>query len=583
MPSFHTLPGSGRAFHFRRKIGSGAFGEVYLAEMSTPGGFSKLVAVKLLKADFVEEPEILGRMRDEARMLGHLDHPSIVQADDLVFLAGRMAVIMEYVSGANLLWLINPRQCPEPLPPNVVLHIVRRVADALDTAWSRPSVLSGQPLRILHRDIKPSNIRITHDGEVKVLDFGVARAEAMERDAATQNQIIGSLTFVGPEVFLCQPLQPGSDIYALGVTFYESIARQRFGRCGLAIDQHAKLMHERLEALDTSHFGQASDGVRLLIWRMLDFDVANRPSAQEVVDRCRELEALVPGQPIEVWARGNIPRIAAACEADLPGEFVGHKLEEESTQTARARFVDQDPPTAPGIPVAPPAPKRSLSKLLIIPVLLALTLLIVILFLSRLERKHPTEPGVIGQTEPPSQAVATRPEPQEPAIAPEPAAETEPVTEPAPAVKVETPKAETSKVETSKAETRKEQPQRQASNSESRKESPPTQATKTTTATASEQEPLTLKVNGARRALRNNWLVTSIETGRTGCAVVVSYKVDGAPSWSQTKLSGNGPFYTWNISVTAEHRPAILYYVEASGCGRASHGSASSPIRVNVL
>ena len=116
------LPSSAsRRFRFRRRVGSGAFGDVYQAELTTGGGFSKVVAVKLLKRDFVDESGIVSRMRDEARMLGHLRHPAIVQADDLISLAGRIAVVMEFIPGANLLWLLQNRFNPDPLPPAVAL------------------------------------------------------------------------------------------------------------------------------------------------------------------------------------------------------------------------------------------------------------------------------------------------------------------------------------------------------------------------------------------------------------------------------------------------------------------------------
>ncbi len=98
----------------------------------------------------------------------------------------------------------------------------------------------------------------------------------------------------------------------------------------------------------------------------------------------------------------------------------------------------------------------------------------------------------------------------------------------------------------------------------------------------SDTSALNLTVAGHRRTLRNTTLSTGIDTGTTGCAVVVHWTVEGSGSWSSRTLSGDGPAYSWSLAVTAEHRPAILYYVEVSECGSAAHGSAGSPIRVVV-
>ena len=338
-----------RRFRFRRRLGAGAFGEVYLAELITGAGFSKLVAVKLLKADLVEEQDVLARMRDEARLLGQLRHPAIVQADDLVYLAGRLAVVMEFVPGANLLWLIHPRHNPDPLPPTVLLTIIRRVAEALDAAWSRPSTLTGKPLHVLHRDIKPSNIRVTPDGEVKVLDFGVARAEAMDRDSSTRDQLIGSLTFIAPEVFLHQGPQAASDIYSLGVTFFESLARARFGRCGLSAEQHWQLLNQRLDALQLQLWHPIDDDTKDLLTWMLDFDPKRRPTASQVALRCRSLLQQALGPDPQDWAHETVDRVAAHAAPDMPGDLAGQTLDEQTTHTGR------------GDATAPPAPAASLS------------------------------------------------------------------------------------------------------------------------------------------------------------------------------------------------------------------------------
>jgi len=99
---------------------------------------------------------------------------------------------------------------------------------------------------------------------------------------------------------------------------------------------------------------------------------------------------------------------------------------------------------------------------------------------------------------------------------------------------------------------------------------------------ADEDTPLTLSVTGHRRTLRNTTLTTGIDTGATGCNVAVNWTVEGSGAWTTATLPGDGPRYTWSLLVTAEHRPAILYFVDVSVCGSAQHGSPASPLRIVV-
>ena len=100
----------GRQFHFVRRIGTGGFGEVYLAEMSTASSFAKMVAIKLLKGEVSGNVNVAERMRDEARLLGMLQHRTIVQAEDLISISGRVAVVMEYVPGCNWSLVTTPTE-----------------------------------------------------------------------------------------------------------------------------------------------------------------------------------------------------------------------------------------------------------------------------------------------------------------------------------------------------------------------------------------------------------------------------------------------------------------------------------------
>jgi serine/threonine protein kinase len=363
--------GSARKFRFLRCIGKGGFGEVYLAEMSTSSGFVKTVAIKVLREDVQDHEQVASRLRDEARLLGMLRHPAIVRADDLITIAGRPAVVMEYVPGVNFSWLINPKRCAAKMPPSVVLSIVRQVASALYAAYARPSPVTGEPLKVLHRDIKPGNIRITMDGEVKVLDFGIARSEHQGREADTQNYQLGSLRYMSPELMSGMGASPSSDIYALGVMTFEALARKRLGWAGEAPDVHDNQVQTRLEAVDLTAFpGESWNQIVGLLESMLAYEPDKRPSASHVIEQCRELERAVPGPALEVWALEVLPTVVAPDDppdADLSGQTLWE--EASAVSSIEPEPLELDPTDAR---MLPSGDTRSARMLLVMMVLAAL-------------------------------------------------------------------------------------------------------------------------------------------------------------------------------------------------------------------
>jgi serine/threonine protein kinase len=333
---------SGRQFRLLKRIGKGGFGEVYLAEMSTASGFTKTVAVKLLRTDIEQIESTSQRMRDEARLLGMLRHRSIVQADDLITLDGRTALVMEFIPGVNHSWIIHPKRYEDPIPPRVVLSIISNIADALDAAYNRPSTVTGKPLQVLHRDIKPGNVRVTPDGEVKVLDFGIARSDHMDREATTTEYQLGSLPYMAPELMAGKNASPASDIYSLGVCFYESLGRRRFGWAGEEADSQESQIKTRFADIDWEPYGDVATEVEDLLRSMLDFDPRNRPSARSVLEALRELEHKAPGLSIESWAPKALEGIKKPEDGEL-GDLAGKTLFEEVSTSAHDKqaFLDQ--------------------------------------------------------------------------------------------------------------------------------------------------------------------------------------------------------------------------------------------------
>ncbi len=199
--------------------------EVFLAVQRGPGGFEKLVAIKQLLPELVEEPGFVEGFLDEARIAAVLSHPNICQTFELGQEAGRYFIAMEFLSGASLsrLWKKSLKE-GTPLPPSLAAWAVARAAEGLAHAH-QVTTPDGRPLHVVHRDVSPDNIVVTYDGLVKVVDFGIAKAA--NRQLRTRTGVVkGKLSYMAPEQALGQPVDGRADVYSLGAVLYEVLAHE---------------------------------------------------------------------------------------------------------------------------------------------------------------------------------------------------------------------------------------------------------------------------------------------------------------------------------------------------------------------
>jgi len=194
--------------------------EVYLARSPGAAGFSKLVALKRVRPILTDQACYLRMFREEVKILSRLSHPNIPQLLDLRTDGGALYYAMEYVDGLSLSRLRRlGLQARRRLPLECAISIVCDVAAALHHAHTRTSS-AGRPMRIVHRDVAPGNILVGFEGQVKVIDFGVASAEP--REAITQDRLVkGSLGYMSPEQCLGRALERRTDIFSLGIVLYE--------------------------------------------------------------------------------------------------------------------------------------------------------------------------------------------------------------------------------------------------------------------------------------------------------------------------------------------------------------------------
>lgn len=312
-----------RSFTVVRTLGEGTFGSVYLADMASAGGFRRRVALKLLHATWEAQSEAAQRLRDEARLLGRLQHRHIVRVDDLLQVGGRWALLMEYVAGVDVETLIDAaRTRGVTIPARAVLQIGSATAAALDAAYHTPAE-DGQPLRVIHRDIKPSNIRVSETGEVKVLDFGIAHAEFAGREARTERFRYGSIGYMAPQRLLGEPDTRPSDVYSLGVVLVELLTLQSYGRCELGQDKQRAQVDTACAALDA----RVGPEIAACIRSMLSYDADGRPSARDVEATLRRAAAALSGPDLQDFCADAFSGLVVA-GAEGPDAAMGTELHE---------------------------------------------------------------------------------------------------------------------------------------------------------------------------------------------------------------------------------------------------------------
>jgi serine/threonine protein kinase len=208
-----------------RQIAVGGMAEIHLAKTKGIAGFEKYVALKMIHPNFAEDEQFIQMLVDEAKIAVQLTHGNIAQTFDLGRVGETYYITMEYVDGADLYKILrrgSERDLEMPL--DVCAFIGKEVASALDHAHRKKDHV-GKPLGIVHRDVSPQNVLISYSGEVKLVDFGIAKATMKARQTAV-GVIKGKYYYMSPEQAWGDPIDYRSDIFSAGIVLYEMITGQ---------------------------------------------------------------------------------------------------------------------------------------------------------------------------------------------------------------------------------------------------------------------------------------------------------------------------------------------------------------------
>ncbi|HET9316523.1 MAG TPA: protein kinase [Vicinamibacteria bacterium] len=213
-------------YRLLQKIAVGGMAEVFKAKRSGVEGFEKVVAVKRILPHLSDNKEFVEMFIDEAKMVAGLAHPNIVQISDLGKIDKSYYIAMEYVHGRDLRTILRrAKERGLRLPLDLTVLIVSKVCSALEFAHRKKDERA-RPMLIVHRDISPQNILISFEGEVKLTDFGIAKAATKAR-ITDAGALRGKLLYMSPEQAWGKPMDRRSDVFSLGIVFYEMITDQK--------------------------------------------------------------------------------------------------------------------------------------------------------------------------------------------------------------------------------------------------------------------------------------------------------------------------------------------------------------------
>jgi serine/threonine protein kinase len=367
-------------------IASGGMATVHFGRLAGAGGFSRIVAIKLMHLHLADDPEFRAMFLEEARLAARIRHPNVVSTIDVGTTKDGMFLVMEYVLGESLAALLRAAaRAGERVPVGIALRVMVDVVTGLHAAHVATDD-AGRPLSIVHRDVSPQNIIVGPDGHARVLDFGIAKAAG--RSVTTrEGHLKGKLRYMAPEQVMDQPVSARTDVYSASVVTWELLtgkplftasndaavmARVLEGvvpppsklRPGLAPEIDALLLkgmardpadrfssaEEMAEALEGCQESTTSRQVGAWVTHMLGPELEGKRERIRRIEQSPSVPALVVSSPTEAYVAPFVPELAATTErlaSPLPPE-------PPPPDTWRERSMPAGPFVAPAPMIAPP-------------------------------------------------------------------------------------------------------------------------------------------------------------------------------------------------------------------------------------
>ncbi len=221
-PGLNELGGK---YRILADLGQGGTATVSLAVARGPSGFSKLVVLKVMKSNLAQEHDFAKMFMNEARLAARLNHPNIVQTNEVFEHTGLPVIVMEYLEGQALSGILARARGTQKFPLSMHLRVISDMLSGLHYSHELAD-FDGTPLNVVHRDMSPHNVFVTFDGQVKLLDFGIAKLAGSHVETAT-GVIKGKIRYMSPEQITGENVDRRADIFAVGVMLWEAVTDAR--------------------------------------------------------------------------------------------------------------------------------------------------------------------------------------------------------------------------------------------------------------------------------------------------------------------------------------------------------------------
>lgn len=321
----------GNRYELLEKIGTGGMADVYRAKDHL---LNRHVAVKILKSELMTDEEFVQKFKVEAQAAAGLNHPNIVNVFDVGADQGMYYFVMELIEGKTLKEVIQERRC---LSPEKALRFLAQIVSAVEFAHER---------HIVHRDLKPQNIMVNHLGNIKVMDFGIARATTSETLQVSQ-KVLGSVAYLSPEQAKGVYSDERSDLYSLGIVFYEMVTGRTPFKGETPISIVMKHLEDDLKFLDTD---EIPVGYRNVIMKM---------TRKKPEERYQSVRGLILDLK-KLKANAEDPHVAVQSFSDSQTTEVNVK--EVSERTKYKTEEQQDMPRSKKQPIKTNRKKSKISK-----------------------------------------------------------------------------------------------------------------------------------------------------------------------------------------------------------------------------
>ncbi len=293
------------------QLGRGGMADVYLAAAHGMGGFSKLLVVKVLQPVLARDRQFLAMFLDEARLAARLNHPNVVQTYEVGHSEGRHYIAMEYLEGQPLNRVVERFSGSGGLTTSMALRIVIDALSGMHYAHELCD-FDGRPLHVVHRDITPQNVFVTYEGQVKLVDFGIAKAF----DSSTETivgTVKGKVAYMAPEQARGESVDRRADIFSMGVVLWELLAGRRLWEGLTDIAVIGRLVQGDIPDL-AKLCPDLHPGIAWSCMRALHADRAQRP--QTAAEMQRELECHIEELATRLGSRRIGELVASAFQGE---------------------------------------------------------------------------------------------------------------------------------------------------------------------------------------------------------------------------------------------------------------------------